>query len=94
MLFIRLCIDRPYMRELREENRTEHRAYLQSSTVAKLIQAGPLLNDNGSGDNIASFMVIEADSLEAAQKYHDDDPFTRAGIYEKSYIHEWEKHFG
>lgn len=91
MLFIRLCFDAPDTLALREEHRMTHRAYLQSGVV-ELIQAGPLLNDDGSGDNIASFMIFKADDLAAAKSFHDNDPFTKAGVFAKSHVHKWDRH--
>ena len=93
MLFIRLCFDRPGVGAQRDEHRARHRAYLADSGIAKLIQAGPLMDDTND-HNIASFMIIEADDLETAWRFHEGDPFTKAGLFEKSFVHIWEKHMG
>jgi uncharacterized protein len=37
-------------------------------------------------------MILEADSLEAAQAFHDGDPCTKAGLYRTTYIHRWDRH--
>jgi hypothetical protein len=92
MLFIRLCFDKPGLGALREEHRAVHRAYLASGVV-KLIQAGPLMDDDNN-KNIASFMIVEADSLDQVRHFHDGDPFTKAGLFEQSFIHIWDKHVG
>jgi len=44
--------------------------------------------------NVGSFMVVEADSLAAVQRFHDNDPFTVAGLFEDVRIHRWDKHVG
>jgi uncharacterized protein len=92
MLFIRLCFDKPGTESLRNEHRAAHRAYL-SSGAAKLVQAGPLMDDDNE-HNIASFMVVEAGSLQEAKRFHDEDPFTKAGLFERSFVHIWDKHVG
>src|SRR3546814_9730679 len=85
MLYIRLCFDKPGTEDLRNEHRAAHRAYLQSGVI-KLVQAGPLMADDGS-KNIASFMVVEADSLDEVKSFHENDPFTKVGLYDRSEEH-------
>jgi len=92
MLYVRLCLDKPGTEQLRNQHRSAHRGYLASG-VAELVQAGPLMASD-DGKNIGSFMVIEADSLPAVQRFHDDDPFTQAGLFEEVIIHRWDKHIG
>jgi hypothetical protein len=92
MLYIRLCFDKPNTESLRDQHRADHRAYLASGVV-KLTQAGPLMADDGK-NNIASFMVVEADSLEQVQQFHDNDPFTKAGLFGEVRIHQWDRHIG
>jgi uncharacterized protein len=92
MIFIRLCFDKPDTDLLRDKHRAAHRAYLASGVV-KLVQAGPLMDDENK-KNIASFMVVEADSLERVYRFHDGDPFTKAGLFKQAFIHIWDKHEG
>lgn len=92
MLYIRLCFDKPGTEDLRNEHRAAHRAYLQSGVI-KLVQAGPLMADDGS-KNIASFMVVEADSLDEVKSFHENDPFTKVGLYDDVKIHHWDRHIG
>jgi uncharacterized protein YciI len=92
MLYIRLCVDKPGTEQLRNQYRGVHREYLASG-VAKLIQAGPLMSSDETR-NVGSFMVVEADSLEAVRRFHDNDPFTKAGLFEEVRIHRWDKHVG
>ena len=93
MLFIRLCFDKPGVGDRRNEIRADHRAYLANSGIAKLITAGPLMDDTND-HNIASFMIIEADDLDTARRFHEGDPFTKAGLFQTSFVHIWEKHIG
>ncbi len=89
---MRLCFDRPGVELLRDQHRAAHRAYLAAGDV-KLVQAGPLMDDENK-KNIASFMIVEADSLDQVKRFHDGDPFTKAGIFQTTFIHIWEKHIG
>jgi len=66
---------------------------LLASGVAKLVQAGPLMSSDDT-KNVGSFMVVEADSLATVQQFHDNDPFTIAGLFEDVRIHRWDKHVG
>jgi uncharacterized protein YciI len=50
--------------------------------------------DNDNKKNIASFMIVEADSLEQVNRFHDGDPFTKVGLFQQSFIHIWDKHVG
>jgi uncharacterized protein YciI len=98
MLYIRLCIDKAGQPELRESTRAEHRAYvmpiLQQGSVPRLVQGGPLCVNDEDDTIFASFMIIEADSVEQVMRFHEGDPFTKAGLYEQVYIHRWDRHVG
>jgi uncharacterized protein len=92
MLYIRVCIDKTGTEPLRDQHRSAHRDYLASG-VAKVVLAGPLLADHGA-QNVGSFMVVDADSHAAVQQFHDNDPFTKAGLFGEVLIHRWDKHVG
>jgi uncharacterized protein YciI len=91
MLFLRLCIDRGDSLDLRTAHRDDHRAYLASG-AASIVQAGPLLND--VGEMIGSLIIVEADDIADVRRFHDDDPFTRAGLFETVLLSRWDKHIG
>ncbi len=96
MLYVRLCFDKPGTTELREQLRADHRAYfkpnLQADVMPHLVQAGPLCVSDDDDTNLASFMILEAASLDEVTRFHDGDPFTQAGLYDKVYIHRWDQH--
>ncbi len=53
--------------------------------VVKL--GGPFL---GAEDSMAgSLLIIEAESLAAAEAFHAQDPYTRAGLFEHSSVEPW-----
>ena len=94
MLYLRICFDREDAGPDRERLRAEHRAYLTSSPDAAIVQAGPMCRSDADDTNIGSFLIIEAADEGAAQRFHDGDPFTKAGLYATSYVHRWDKHIG
>lgn len=98
MLYIRLCFDKSGTTELRNKIRADHRAYfkpnMEPGAAVHLVQAGPLCVSDTDDTNLASFMIIEAKSEAEVQAFHEGDPFTKAGLYEKSYVHRWDKHVG
>jgi len=98
MLYIKLCFDKDGQLELRERMRNEHRAYvmpiLAQGSALRLVQAGPLCVGDDDDTNLASFMILEADNIEEVKRFHEGDPFTKAGLYEQVYIHRWDKHVG
>lgn len=98
MLYIRLCFDKAGQLELRERMRAEHRSYfrpnVEQGAVPRLVQAGPLCVNDDDDTNRASFMILEAKSIEEVRRFHEGDPFTTARWYETVYIHRWGKHIG
>lgn len=91
MLFLRLCLDKSDGGGLRQVHRDDHRAYLASS-AASIFQAGPLLD--GDGRMIGSLIIVDADDIDDVRRFHDDDPFTRAGLFETVLLSRWDKHIG
>jgi uncharacterized protein YciI len=97
MRYIRLCYDRPGTDRLRNKLRADHRAYfkdnLQQDSLVRVVDAGPLCVNDTDNTNIASFMIIEANSKADVIKFHEGDPFTEANLYDRVDIHRWDQHF-
>ena len=97
MRYIRLCYDRPGTEQLRNNLRADHRAYFQDNlsegSAMRVIDAGPLCLNDMDDTNIASFMIIEANSKADVIKFHDNDPFTKANLYVRVDIERWDQHF-
>ena len=91
MLFLRLCLDKPEAAELRKANRDEHRAYLASGTV-EVVQAGPLLDEAGA--MLGSMIIVNAGSLDEVRSFHEGDPFTKAGLFDRVILQRWDRHVG
>jgi uncharacterized protein len=98
MLYIRVSYDKAGAGELRERLRADHRAYVKPNTSpnvpCRVLQAGPLCVSDEDNTNLASFMILEAKSIADVMRFHENDPFTKGGLYEKSHIHRWDRHVG
>ena len=99
MLYLRICFDKQGGGELRDKLRTTHREYVGSHVGTRkngvtVVQGGPMCVGDDVSNNLGSFLVVEADSLNDAQRFHDDDPFTRAGLFERAHVVRWDRHIG
>jgi uncharacterized protein YciI len=96
MVFAILLIDRPGTAELRIQVRPEHRAYL-GKLADKMAFAGPLTSDDGK-TAVGSLLVMDFPSKADVETWLSDEPFTKAGVYEKPVIHAfnnmWEQKVG
>ena len=84
-LFAIVCRDKPGALETRLAVRPKHLEYLAQSKVLKL--AGALLGDDGNP--VGSILIVEADDISAAQAQADNDPYTKADIFESVEINPW-----
>ncbi|HXG78852.1 MAG TPA: YciI-like protein [Methyloceanibacter sp.] len=87
MLYALICTDKPDSLDKRMAHRPEHVAYLKS-LGDKLAFAGPFLKEDGK-TMCGSLVVIEADSIDAAQEIAAGDPFAKIGLFEKVEIRPW-----
>jgi uncharacterized protein YciI len=85
MHFVVHCLDHADAIETRLANYEAHKAYLASAPVNILI-SGPLLADDG-GTMIGSMFLVEADDKAAVEDFNRNDPFSRAGVWERVQIH-------
>jgi hypothetical protein len=96
MIFAILIIDRPGTAELRIQVRPEHRAYL-GNLADKMAFAGPLTSDDGK-TTVGSLLVMDFPSKADVEAWLSNEPFTKAGVYEKPVIHAfsnmWEQKVG
>ena len=72
--------------EHRQAVRPEHLKHLDS-LGEKLVLAGPFQTEDGK--SVGSFMVIEAEDLEAAKSLFGKDPFIREGVFASYEISRW-----
>ena len=82
-LFVISWMDKPNSLAVRMAAREAHLAY----AAPKVKLGGPFLGPDGQ--MAGSLMILEADSLQAAQAFHDADPYKLAGLFETSEIRPW-----
>jgi uncharacterized protein YciI len=85
MIFAILLMDRPGTAELRIQVRPEHRAYLGQS-AEKMAFAGPLTSEDGK-TTVGSLLAMDFPSKADVEAWLSNEPFTKAGVYEKPIIH-------
>lgn len=87
MLFVLTCIDKPNAGALRMEIRPRHLAYIEAKRAAVKL-AGPFLSEDGQAMT-GSLIVIEADSLAAAEAFAAADPYALGGLFASVDIRAW-----
>jgi uncharacterized protein YciI len=88
MLFAFVCIDKPDHIQVRLDTRPTHVDYLTKLNEAGTLKlAGPFLNDDGKP--VGSLVVVDVEDRAAAKSIADNDPYTKAGLFEKVDIHPW-----
>lgn len=85
MLFAFIGIDKKDGAKIRTAKVTQHLDYLRS--IGKVKLAGPFLNEKG--DMTGSLIVLEAASRGEAQAWINEEPFHKAGLFEKTELHPW-----
>jgi uncharacterized protein YciI len=87
MLYALICTDKPNSLAIRKAKRPEYVAYLQSLGDG-LVLAGPFTEADGETMN-GSLIVIEAASLQDAEKIAAGDPFAKAGLFTSVEVRPW-----
>ncbi|HET8579405.1 MAG TPA: YciI family protein [Nitrospiraceae bacterium] len=82
MKFVILGFDGPEGEARRKVYRSAHLARLETlDAEGRVILAGPLT------DKVGSLIVIEADSLEEAEAFANEDPYKVHGVFERVEVH-------
>lgn len=81
--------DKPDHANVRAETRAEHLEYLESNKD-KLLAAGGLMDDDGSGVH-GGIIIVDTDDRAEAEALIANDPFTRAGLFEEISVTRWRK---
>lgn len=89
MRFAVVCRDKPGHLEVRLQNRAAHLGYIETTGIVEM--AGPFLED---GQMCGSLLVLQTDSLKAAQDWAAGDPYGKAGLFESVTVIEWKKVIG
>lgn len=85
MLFFVYHMDKPNALELRMATRDSHLAYIKDFTV---LFAGPTM-EAGTGTMDGSVIVVELPDADAAETFVAEDPYTKAGLFEKTIVKPW-----
>lgn len=82
MLFALWCTDKSGHLQVRMDTRAEHLAWLNALNAdGKLKLAGPSLDHEGKP--MGSLVVIVAENDAAARALAEEDPYAKAGLFEK-----------
>ncbi len=87
MLIALIARDKPDSLQVRLDTRDAHVAYLKSSDA--VTQAGPLLD--ADDQMIGSLIILDVDSIDAAQDWASNDPYGHAGLFESVELIPWKK---
>jgi len=80
-LYVISWTDKPDSLPLRMATREAHLAY--AKTLGERVKlGGPFLDE--AGQMAGSLIIIEADSLDEARALHAEDPYAKAGLFERS----------
>ena len=86
MLFAITSLDKPDSMALRMATREKHLAY-GGGESSRLRLGGPFLDANGN--MVGSFIILEAESLEAAKLWAANDPYALAGLFASTDVRPW-----
>ena len=90
-LYALYCVDKPGALDLRMANREAHLAYA-GTFRAKLKLGGPLLDEEG---NMAgSMLVLDVADLAEAEAFAANDPYGKAGLFERVTIKQFRPTLG
>ncbi len=89
MLYAVICRDKPGALQTRLDTRAAHLAYLETTGIVRM--AGPFLE---AGQMCGSLVVLECESLAAAQDWAASDPYAKAGLFDAVTVTEWKKVIG
>ena len=82
--------DKPDSSQIRLDNRDAHLAYIAKTGVVEM--AGPFLDLDGQ--MCGSMIIMNVDSIAAAQTWAANDPYEKAGLFKHVSIQEWKKVIG
>ncbi|MEM7173428.1 MAG: YciI family protein [Pseudomonadota bacterium] len=89
MYFAIYCVDKPDHGQVRADNRQAHLDYLNSFRD-QVHCAGPLTTDDGSA-MLGSLLIMEFADKAKAQSFAENDPYSKAGLFQFVDIHHWKK---
>lgn len=92
MLFVAICLDKPDHVDLRLSTRNAHLAFLAEN--ASRVKLGGAFLDSAGEKPIGSMLIIDAEDEAAARALLENDPYERAGLFEKVELRPWRRAVG
>jgi len=92
MFFAISCIDYKGKEDLRLATRAQHMDYIAASG-AMVKAAGPYLAENGE-TKIGTLVILDCKDRGAAEAWLRQDPYVKAGLFERVDILPWRWSFG
>ena len=89
--FTVICWDKPEHQALRSQVRESHLQYLKESGIVRF--AGPYLSEDGQL-MVGSLVLLYCSDRESAAQWAAEDPYQKAGLFERVAIQEWVHSFG
>jgi uncharacterized protein YciI len=94
MLFLIYAEDVADSEEIRGPLRDEHIARRERLHGAgRILASGPLSEQQPGKPYCGSLMIGEFGSMEEAQRWAQDDPYARAGVYRRLVVRHFNQHF-
>ncbi len=90
-MYCLICMDKPNHLAVRMENRSDHVAYVLGQADVKA--AGPFTSENGD-TMIGTLIILDVASRAEAEAFVNDDPYNKAGLFERVEIHPWQHLLG
>ena len=91
MPYVVMTKDKPNSLDLRTEVRGVHLEYLEANRH-KLLAAGAMTEDDGTGGH-GGVIIVDTDDRAEAEAFIENDPFTKAGLFESVTVTRWRKAF-
>lgn len=93
--FAIFATDKPGQQALRQQVRAAHRDYLRNPFPHRIVVrlGGPTLTPGEGGMN-GTLLVVEASSLDEVEGFFAEDPYVRAGLFERFEIRPWQWSLG
>ncbi len=92
-MFCIICTDKPDSLELRMATRDAHIAYVVAAGAAgEVAFGGPFVDDDGA--MVGTLVVLNVESRAEAEAWTANDPYQKAGLFEKTEVHGWQHLLG
>jgi uncharacterized protein YciI len=94
-LFAIHALDKPQCLSLRLDHYAAHRAYVERETshAVTVVLSGPLQSDDGDM-MIGSLLIVDEPDRETVQRFVDNDPFCREGVWASVQINRFHRRKG